>query len=136
VETGQLSLSALGDEIREAIADGFDPVRFQVDFYRRLAAPLACVLLPALALAFASSGPPSPSGGQMMVVAMLLTIAHALLSAGGAALGYGGVLPPRVAGWGPPVVLLLIGTLAGRNLSWPVGLRSRRGLEPREIPAG
>jgi lipopolysaccharide export system permease protein len=123
VETGDLPLGALRREIREAEEDGFDPLRFKVDLHLRLAAPIACILLPALALAFAVSGPPYPSGGQVLVVSFLLVVGQALLSAAGAALGYGDVLPPPAAGWGPLGILLLAGAWLGRRLSWPVWSR-------------
>ena len=120
VETGDLPLGALRQEIREAEEDGFDPLRFKVDLQLRLAAPIACILLPALALAFAVSGPPYPSGGQVLVVSFLLVVSQALLSAAGAALGYGDVLPPPAAGWGPLGILLLAGAWLGRRLTWPI----------------
>ncbi len=123
VETGDLPLGALRQEIRDAEADGFDPRRFRVDLQLRLAAPIVCILLPALALAFAVSGPPHPSGGQVLVVSFVLIVGQALLSAAGAALGYGGMLPAPAAGWGPLGILLLAGAWLGRRLSWPVWSR-------------
>ncbi len=116
VETGDMPLGVLRDEIRDAQAAGRAEAeqRFRVDLQLRLAAPLACILLPALALAFAVSGPPYPSGGQVLVVSFLLVLAQGLLSAAGAALGYGG-LHPLAAGWGPLLLLIASGLILGRR---------------------
>ena len=84
------------------------PAAFLVDLHAKLAAPLACVVLPALALLFASGGPPFPKPSQILVVSVAVGIGYMLLSAVGTSLGYGGAVAPVVAGWGPIGVLALV----------------------------
>ncbi|MDJ0866573.1 MAG: LptF/LptG family permease [Myxococcota bacterium] len=116
VETSDLSLAALRAAIVEADEDGYDSTSFQVDLHVRLAAPLACVVLPALALAFAAAGPPFRRSIQMIAATLVIALAYGLLLAGATALGYGKMVPPPVAGWGPI-------TVAGLGGAWLV----RRG---------
>jgi len=104
-------LRELQQSIREAIRDGFDPTTLEVEAHLRRAAPLACVVLPSLALAFAMIGPPFATLGQMILVSFALALAHGLLTALGASLGNGKVLPPEVAGWGPIAVVATSGLL-------------------------
>ncbi|HEX5068107.1 MAG TPA: LptF/LptG family permease [Myxococcota bacterium] len=111
VDTGDLPLRELQQAIRDAIDDGFDPTPMQVEAHLRRAAPLACVVLPALALAFAMIGPPFATLGQMILVSFALALAHGLLTALGASLGNGKVLEPWVAGWGPIAVVASSGVL-------------------------
>ncbi len=111
VDTGDLTLRALRREIERARGDGFDPLAFEVDFHARLAAPLACVVLPALVLIFATTGPPFPRTARIVLLGLALALAHGLGSSVASALGYGGWLPPPAAGWIPIGVLGLGGAL-------------------------
>ncbi len=97
----QLSIGELRQEIREMEGRGYDAKVFLVDLHAKLAAPLACIVLPALALLFASGGPPFPKPSQILVVSVAVGIGYMLLSAVGTSLGYGGAVAPAVAGWGP-----------------------------------
>jgi lipopolysaccharide export system permease protein len=123
VETGDLTLRELDREIQSAEQDGYDATPLRVQAELRLAAPLACVVLPALALAFATIGPPFPTLGQMILVSFALALAHGLLTALGASLGNGGALPPAVAGWGPITVVAAIGAL----IDWRARENVRKG---------
>jgi len=111
VDTGDLPLRDLQQAIRDAIRDGYPATAMQVEAHLRRAAPLACVVLPSLALAFAMIGPPFATLGQMILVSFALALAHGLLTALGASLGNGKVLPPALAGWGPIAVVAASGLL-------------------------
>jgi LPS export ABC transporter permease LptG len=124
VDTADLPLRDLEKQIRDAIADGYDPTAMRVEAHLRRAAPLACVVLPALALAFAAIGPPFATLGQMILVSFALALAHGLLTAVGASLGNGKVLPPWVAGWGP---IALVGTCGALIAGWRARAAMRGG---------
>ena len=113
VDSGDLPLRELGRQIRDAERDGYDATPLRVEAHLRRASPLACVVLPALALVFATLGPPFATLGQMILVSFALALAHGLLTALGASLGNGGALPPAIAGWGPISLVALIGTWMG-----------------------
>ena len=53
VDTRNLSTSELRAKIREVEAAGYESTVLRVDYWAKLAAPIACLLLPALALFFA-----------------------------------------------------------------------------------
>jgi len=108
VEPGNLSIKELRNEIREVEAGGYNATPHRVDLQAKLASPLACLVLPAVALLFAMLGPPFPTPMRMLLVCTGVAVAHALLSAGTASLGYKGVLPPVLAGWASPALLSLV----------------------------
>lgn len=116
-DTMHLGTRALALLIREAEADGYDTTRFLVDYHVRLANPWACLVLPAsllfLALA-ARSLLRSPA--LVMLSAIVIGIAYVLLTDTGAALGYGGAIPPSAGGWGATGLFTFVGlALASRN---------------------
>lgn len=113
VDSGDLPLRELGREIRNAERGGYDATPLRVEAHLRRASPLACVVLPALALVFATMGPPFATLGQMILVSFALALGHGLLTALGASLGNGGALPPALAGWGPIGIVAASGALIG-----------------------
>lgn len=111
-----LGIRALAREIADAEANGYDATTYRVDWYTKLAAPLTCVLLPAVVLLFALSGPPFPGLAQIVFLSSVLGIGYILLTGVCASLGYGGALPPSVAGWAPSLCLsVIVGTYARRG---------------------
>jgi lipopolysaccharide export system permease protein len=122
VDSGDLPLRELGRQIRDAERDGYDATPLRVEAHLRRASPLACVVLPALALAFATLGPPFATLAQMILVSFALALAHGLLTALGASLGNGGALPPALAGWGPISLVAGVGAWIG----WRTRSRERK----------
>ena len=105
VEGEHLSIADLRREIRVLAERGLDPTAFRVDLALKLASPLACLLLPALALLFAAGGPPFPTPVHTLVASAAAGGGWVLLAAVGASFGYGGVVSPWLAGFGPVGVL-------------------------------
>jgi len=120
IDTGDLTLTDLRREIDRALSGGYDARHFRVDLHARLAAPLACLVLPALVLIFAAAGPPFPKTGRIVLVGLALALAHGLGSSVAAALGYGGLLQPAIAGWLP------LALLSAGGLIWAAGAGFRR----------
>jgi lipopolysaccharide export system permease protein len=116
LDTMHLSVRDLAREIRDTEANGYDATTYRVDFHARLAAPLTCLLLPAVALFLAIGGPPFPGPALTIVFSTVLGVGYILLTGVCASLGYGGFLPPSLAGWGPGMSLAaLVGLLARRS---------------------
>jgi LPS export ABC transporter permease LptG len=113
-----LSVSELWELVRELASSGDSTTAFEVDFHLKLATPLACLLLPAIVMIFAVSGPPFPSSALTLILAGVLSVAYTLTAGAFASFGRGGVLPAWVGGWGPSLFALAV--LIG--LAW----RSRR----------
>jgi lipopolysaccharide export system permease protein len=111
VDTMHLGIRQLGHEINYAEVNGYDATVYRVDLHMKLAAPLACLLLPAVALFFAIGGPPSPGPALTLFASGILSVCYVLLTGVCASLGYGGVLPPGIAGWGPPASLATLATM-------------------------
>lgn len=110
VDTRHLSVGELRREIEEVETSGLDATHYRVDLFVKLASPVACLILPALALFFAVGGPPHPSSSATLVLAATVAVAYVLLTGVGTSLGYGGAVPPWIAGWAP-TALFSAGTL-------------------------
>ena len=116
LDTKQLGALALVREIRDAEANGYNATSYRVDFHVKLAAPFTCLLLPAAAFFFAIGGPPFPGPALTILTGSVLGVGHILLTGVCASLGYGGFLPPSLAGWAPSAGLAaLAGVLARRS---------------------
>ena len=116
VETTELSGLELRAEIAELEQAGYDATPLRVDYYAKLATPLACLVLPGLALFFAVGGAPTPGPALTLVFGMGVAVAYVLLVGAAASLGYAGLIPPWLAGLGPTLLLgLLAAALAARD---------------------
>lgn len=100
-----LNAQQLAQAISDAETSGYNATTYRVDLNVKLAAPLACLLLPAAALFFAVSGPPFPGPAVTILTCSALGVGYMLLLGIAASLGYGGALPPPLAGWGPALLL-------------------------------
>ena len=116
VDTMHLSVAALGREIEQVEADGYDATAYRVDLQVKLAEPLACIILPALVLFFAVGGPPFPGPAQNVLVSGIVGVSYILLTGVSASFGYGQTVPPVVGGWGPNIVFSLVAGYFGIRL--------------------
>ena len=116
LDTMHLSTRQLQKAIRDTEASGYNATPYRVDFHTKLAAPIACFLLPTIALFFAITGPPFPSPAVTILASSGLGVGYLLLSGVSTSLGYGAILPPFLAGWGPVLLLAVLALmLANRN---------------------
>jgi lipopolysaccharide export system permease protein len=116
MDTLQLGVRELAQQIHDSEASGYIATIYRVDFHVKLAAPFACLLLPATALFFAVGGPPFPGPAVTLFVSIVIGISYTLLTGVSASLGYGGSLPPVLAGWGPSLgYAVFAGLLARRS---------------------
>jgi LPS export ABC transporter permease LptG/LPS export ABC transporter permease LptF len=104
VDTMHLSIAEVSELIAATESDGIDTRPLRVDFHVKLAQPLACIVLPAVVLFFAVTGPPFPGPAQTLLVSVLVGVGYFLLAGVSRSLGYGGALPAVMGGWGPMVV--------------------------------
>jgi lipopolysaccharide export system permease protein len=116
VDTRNLSVGELREEIRGVEEDGLDATMFRVDLYSKIAAPLGCLVLPAVAFFFAVSGPPYPTTAASLVASVLVAVSSVLLAGISSSLGYRKLLPPLVAGMTPMVVFSLFAVYFGLRL--------------------
>lgn len=114
-----ISAGELWSLVRELGSSGHSTTAFEVDLHLKLATPLACLLLPALLMIFAVTGPPFPSSGLTLVLAGGLAVTYTLAAGSFASFGRGGAVPPWVGGWGPSLVVLvlLIGLVLRRRIT-------------------
>ena len=103
-----LSVLDLWQLIREFTSTGDSTTALEVDLHLKLATPLACMLLPAIAMIFAVSGPPFPSSALTLIVSGVLAVGYTLAAGTFASIGRGGALPPWAAGWGPSMIAVLV----------------------------
>jgi lipopolysaccharide export system permease protein len=112
------------DQLRSRIADlnleaPLEAV-YRTALQMKIAAPLACLLLPLIALFFAATGPPFPRPVHTLIASAIIAVGHALVTSTVGAMGQGGTISPWLAGWGPSI---LFGTIA-----FVMGVRLRRRL--------
>ena len=93
---------------------------YRTDLQMKIAAPLACLLLPLIALFFAATGPPFPRPVHTLIACAIIAVSHALMTSFMGSMGYGGNLDPRLAGWGPSFVFGFV--------AFAMGFRFRRKL--------
>ena len=99
-----LSVAALRDEIRWVSAHGYDATAMRVDLAAKLAAPLGCLILPAVVFLYALWGPPYPKTAAALVSSVAVGVGSLLLGDLAASLGYGGAIPPWLAGLAPTAI--------------------------------
>jgi lipopolysaccharide export system permease protein len=109
-----LSLDELREEIDALEVRGFDATGYRVDLQAKRAAPLACVILPALALLLGTGGPRFRTPAQILLISVALLTAHFALSALFVSLGYRGAIPAVTSGWGTTALFTV--ALAGLAL--------------------
>jgi LPS export ABC transporter permease LptG len=106
------------EDLRAALSDpDLEPPvvsAYRTDLQMKIAAPLACLLLPLIALFFAATGPPFPRPVHTLVACAIIAVTHALITSFSGSMGYGGTLDPRLAGWGPSI---LFGAVAA-GMGW------------------
>jgi len=112
VDTKELGAQELASAIHLAEVSGYDATKYRVDLHVKLATLLSCVLLPAVALFFAISGPPFPSPALTLLASIVLGVGYILFTGVCASLGYGGFIPPSAAGWSPPSLLAVLTSFA------------------------
>ncbi len=116
IDTMHLGVWQLAQTIGDTQTAGYDVTTYRVDLHVKLATPLACILLPAIALFFALNGPPFPGPAVTLLMSSLLGVSYILFTGVCASLGYGGTLSPPLAGWGPAMsATLLAGVFAWQN---------------------
>lgn len=116
VNTRHLSVGELRQAIAEVEKDGLDATHYRVDLFVKLASPIACIVLPALALFFAVGGPPHPSSATTLVVSAVVAVSYVLLTGVGTSFGYSGALPPWLAGWAPTLFFAGVAAWLGLRL--------------------
>jgi LPS export ABC transporter permease LptG len=94
---------------------------YRTDLQMKIAAPLACLLLPLIALFFAATGPPFPRPVHTLIACAIIAVTHALTTSFAGSMGYGGNLDPIIAGWAPSVLFGLVAAGMGFRLRRKLG---------------
>lgn len=116
VDTRHLSAAELAREIEEVESNGYDATAFRVAYFTRWAAPLGCLILPAVALLFAVGGPPFPSAPLTIVMSVVAAVGFVLLTGVFTSLGNGGILGPAVSAFAPDALFAGMGAALGFRL--------------------
>lgn len=89
---------------------------YRTDLQMKFAAPLACLLLPLIALFFAATGPPFPRPVHTLIASVIIAVTHAIVTSFAGTMGYGGTIAPWLAGWAPPFFFGLAALAMGLRL--------------------
>jgi LPS export ABC transporter permease LptG len=120
IDTAHLTPTALRRALRDLELEGPIATAYRTDLQMKIAAPLACLLLPLIALFFAATGPPFPRPVHTLIASAIIAVSHALVTSFAGSMGHGGTLSPWLAGWAPAI---LFGAVAAG-----MGFRLRRRL--------
>ena len=120
INTAHMTPGELREALNDRAIEGLIETVYRTDLQVKIAAPLACLLLPLIALFFAATGPPFPRPVHTLIASTIIAITHALATSFAGTMGYSGTLSPWLAGWGPS---LLFGLVA-----LGMGIRLRRRL--------
>ena len=120
IETAHMTPGDLREALSNPDLEPREISAYRTNLQMKIAAPLACLLLPLIALFFAATGPPFPRPVHTLIACAIIAVSHALATGFSGSMGYGGTLDPVLAGWGPSV---LFGAVAGG-----MGFRLRRKL--------
>lgn len=116
INTAHLTPTDLHAKIDELEPDEPILATYRTDLQMKIAAPLACLLLPIIVLFFAATGPPFPRPAQMLIASGTIAVTHALATGFAISLGHSGALPPWLAGWGPSMLFGAAALLLGMRL--------------------
>jgi len=116
VDTANLTPDDLREQIAVVEAGGRPATEFRVALHSRLATPLACLVMPLIALFFAATGPPFPRPVHTLVLSALLAVLQALAISLSASFGRNGTLSPLVAGWLPTLLFTVVAVYMGLRL--------------------
>ena len=109
LDTANLTPRELRARIEDLGLEGSLAAAYRTDLHMKLAAPLACLLLPLIVLFFAASGPPFPRPVHTLIACAIIAVGHALATSIAGSMGRGGGLSPWIAGWAPA---MLFGAIA------------------------
>lgn len=107
IETADLTPAELRAAIADPDLEGPIALAYRTDLQMKISAPLACLLLPLIALFFSATGPPFPRPVQTLIASAIIAVAHAFATSFAGSMGHGGTLSPWLAGWGPSLLFAL-----------------------------
>ena len=116
IDTAHLTPDALRVALKDPDLEGPIATAYRTDLQVKIAAPLACLLLPLIALFFSATGPPFTRPVHTWIASAVIAVSLALVTSFAGSMGYGGSLAPWVAGWGPPLLFGLIALGMGFRL--------------------
>ena len=122
IDTAHLTPDALRVALDDPDLEGPIATAYRTDLQVKIAAPLACLLLPLIALFFAATGPPFPRPVHTLIASAIIAVSFALVTSFAGSMGYGGSLTPWVAGWGPPILFGMVALGMGLRLQRRLGL--------------
>ncbi|MFH1091533.1 MAG: LptF/LptG family permease, partial [Pseudomonadota bacterium] len=105
----EMGLRELTNWIRQMKAEGYDPLRYQVELHLKLAFPFICTIMTVIGLPIAFWK--EKGGGIALGIGAGIGLSFVYLVVLGLsrALGYSGLLPPAAAAWLPNVLFILLG---------------------------
>ncbi|MEZ4279956.1 MAG: LptF/LptG family permease [Myxococcota bacterium] len=113
IETTDLTPAELRAEIDDPDLEGPIALAYRTDLQIKLASPLACLLLPLIALFFSATGPPFPRPVHTLIASAIIAVAHAFATSFAGSMGHGGTLSPWLAGWGPSILFAIAALAMG-----------------------
>ena len=90
IDTAHLTPDALRAALEDEDLEGPIATAYRTDLQVKIAAPLACLLLPLIALFFSATGPPFPRPVHTLIASAIIAVTYALATSFAGSMGYGG----------------------------------------------
>jgi len=110
VDPDEMDGAQLGRYIAQLRRSGLDSARYEINYHAKLAIPIASLLMVMIGVPLGLRGSRWPQMAQGISVAILISIAYALVQGYTMALGNRTLLSPVVAAWLADGVLLAVGS--------------------------
>jgi lipopolysaccharide export system permease protein len=109
IDPDEIDNFQLGRYITQLRHSGLDSARYEINYYAKLAIPIVSLLMVMIGVPLGLQGGRWPQLAQGISLAILISIAYALIQAYTMALGNRAILSPVVAAWFADGLLLLVG---------------------------
>lgn len=110
IDPDEMDNTKLGRYIAQLRQSGLDSARYEINYYAKLAIPTVSLLMVMIGVPLGMRGGRWPQLAQGISLAILISLAYALVQAYTMALGDHAILPPVIAAWSADGLLFAVGS--------------------------
>lgn len=110
LESTNMTLGEIQRHINKLIHEGFDPLRFRVDFHYRISSAATSLIMILVAIPFALQRGRYSNLSAGIIITLSICLVYFVCQSILIAFGYAGILPPIVAAWSTNLMFALFGS--------------------------